>query len=30
MNENKKEKSIEECENDFKEKVFSIFQQQIP
>ena len=30
MNENKKEKSIEECEQVFKDKVFGILQQRIP
>jgi len=30
MNENKKEKSIEECEQDFKNKVFGALQQRIP
>lgn len=29
-NENKKEQSIEKCEKDFKNKVFGIFEQQIP
>ena len=30
MSENEKEKTIEECEQDFKDKVFGILQQRIP
>ena len=30
MNENKNERSIDECEQDFKNKVFGALQQRIP
>ena len=30
MSENEKEKTIEECEQDFKDNVFGILQQRIP